>query len=111
MANKNFSDQEIEAILNSLEGIQKATPQPFLYTRLMARMQWADNSVWSRVLQFVSKPAYALGLIVVFLLINGYILFNQFNTTTEPAEESTQALAMEYTSLTSPFYDNNEETP
>ena len=111
MANKNFSEQELEAILNSLEGIQKAAPQPFLYTRLMARMQRADNNAWSRALQFVSKPLYALGLILVFLLINGYILFNQFNNTAEPAEESTQALAMEYTSLTSPFYDNNEETP
>ena len=62
MANKNFSDQELEAILNSLDGIQKATPQPFLYTRLMARMQRADDNAWSRALQFVSKPAFALGI-------------------------------------------------
>jgi hypothetical protein len=111
MANKNFSEQELESILNSLDGIQKAAPQPFLYTRLMARMQRADDNAWGRVLQIVSKPAFSLGLIFVFLMINGYILFNQFNDSAEPAEESTQALALEYTSLTSPFYDNNEETP
>lgn len=111
MANKNFSEQELETILNSLDGIQKASPQPFLYTRLMARMQRADDNAWSRALQLVSKPAFALGLIIVFLMINGYILLNQFSNSPEPAIESTQALALEYTSLTSPFYDNNEETP
>lgn len=111
MANKNFSEQELETILNSLDGIQKAAPQPFLYTRLLARMQRVDDNAWSRALQIVSKPAFALGLILVFLMINGYILFNQFNNTPVPAEESTQALALEYTSLTSPFYDNNDETP
>jgi hypothetical protein len=111
MANKNFSDQELEKILNSLDGIQKAAPQPFLYTRLVARMQQVDDNPWSRVLQFVSKPAFAMGMALLFLMINGYILFNQYSEQSEPAEETTQALALEYTSLTSPFYDNNEENP
>lgn len=111
MANKNFSEQEIERILNSLDDLQKATPQPFLYTRLVARMQKVDDNAWSRALQFVSKPAFALGMALLFLMINGYILLNQFTKASEPAEETTQALALEYASLTSPFYDNNEENP
>jgi hypothetical protein len=111
MANQNFSEQELENILNSLDGIQKASPQPFLYTRLVARMQKVDDNAWSRALQFVSKPAFALGMALFFLLINGYILLNQYSEAAEPLEETTQALALEYTSLTSPFYDNNEENP
>ena len=111
MAKKNFSDQELEVILNSLDGVQKASPEPFFYTRLMSRMQSTEDNGWVRVLKFVSRPAFALGTAVVFLLINGYILFSQYNSTTEPADESTQALAVEYTSLTTSFYDNNEENP
>jgi hypothetical protein len=111
MAKRNYTDEELEAILNSLEGIQKAVPEPFLYTRLKARMMRTEDNVWSKMLQFVSKPAFALAAVFVFFLINGYILFNQFKEATVPAPESAQTLAMEYASLTSTFYENIDENP
>lgn len=111
MAKRNYTDAELEAILNSLEGIQKAVPEPFFYTRLKAKMMRTEDSVWSRVLQFVSKPAFAVAAVFVFLLINGYILFNQFKETSVSTPESAQTLALEYTSLSSSFYENIDENP
>jgi hypothetical protein len=111
MATKQYTEQEIEAILNSLDGVEKASPKPFLYTRLMAKMQESDDNIWSRILQFITKPAFAVGIALVFLLINAYILLNQYSTSVEQSEESTQTLALEYTSLTATIYDNNIETP
>ena len=111
MAHKQYTDHEIEAILNSFDGVEKASPTPFLFTRVMARMHDSDDNIWSRILQFITKPAFALGIALVFLMINMYILLNQYSGTVEQAEESTQTLALEYTSLTSTIYDNNTETP
>ena len=111
MSKKQYTEQEMEAILNSLDGVEKASPTPFLYTRLMARMQESDDNIWSRILQFITKPVFAVGITLVFLLINAYILLNQYSSSVEQAEESTQTLALEYTSLTSTIYDNNTETP
>jgi len=111
MSKKQYTEQEMEAILNSFDGVEKASPTPFLYTRLMARMQESDDNIWSRILQFITKPVFAVGITLVFLLINAYILLNQYSSSVEQAEESTQTLALEYTSLTSTIYDNNTETP
>ncbi|MGL6268877.1 MAG: hypothetical protein ACRC2O_13185 [Chitinophagaceae bacterium] len=111
MAKKQYTEQEIEAILNSFDGVEKVAPSPFLFTRVMARMQDSDDNIWSRILQFITKPAFALGIALVFLMINLYILLNQNSGSVEQADESTQTLALEYTSLTSTIYDNNTETP
>jgi hypothetical protein len=111
MPKRKFSDHELDAILSSLDGIKKATPEAFLFTRIMARIQRSDDNAWARVLKFVSKPAFALVIAIIFLFINGYILVGQFRNTVEPAEESTQSMAMEYTSLSTPYYDVNEEIP
>lgn len=112
MAKRNFTDEELDAILNSLDGLEKAAPRPYFYTRLMSRMQVADeNNSWSRAMQFISKPAIALGMTLIFLLINAYIIFNQFKQAPEPLEESTQTLALEYNSLNTSFYENNADNP
>ncbi len=111
MAKKEYTEQELEAILNSFDGIEKANPAPFLYTRLMARMKAEDDNVWSRIFQFITRPVFAVGIALVFLLINIYILLNQFSGSGEQTEDSTQIVALEYNSLTSTIYDNNAETP
>jgi hypothetical protein len=111
MAKKQYTEQKIEAILNSFDGLEKASPTPFLYTRLMARMQESDDNIWSRILQFVTKPVFAVGITLVFLMINAYILLNQYSSSVEQPEESTQTIALEYTSLSATMYDNNTETP
>jgi hypothetical protein len=111
MAKKQYTEQEIEAILNSFDGAEKASPTPFLYTRIMARMHEADENIWSRILQFITRPVFAVGITLVFLLINAYILLNQYSRSGEQVEDSTQIVALEYNSLTSTIYENNIETP
>ena len=112
MAKREFTDAELDAILNSLDGLEKASPRPYFYTRLMSKMHSTDeNNQWSRAMQFISKPVFALGMTLIFLLINGYILFNQYKQAPEPLEESTQTLALEYNSLNTSFYENNADNP
>ena len=111
MAKRNYTDADMGEILNSLEGIQKAFPEPFLFTRIQGRMMQTEDSSWSKVLQFVSKPAFALATVILFLIINGYILLNHYKESDIPKTDSAQTLALEYASLTSPLYDNIDENP
>jgi hypothetical protein len=80
MKNKGDIEQQAEMIISSLDGIQRAETKPFFYTRLMARMEGGSANVWSRWMAFLAKPAVSLALLLVFLLINGYLIFSKLQT-------------------------------
>jgi hypothetical protein len=69
--------QQVEAILNSLDGIERAAPEPFFYTRLMARMDQLNDSPWNKWLQILSKPSIAVAILSLFILLNGVMLFSK----------------------------------
>lgn len=109
MASKRLTDKQMDEILDSLSGMEKAEPRPFFYTRLQARMAAeTDPSPWGKAMAILSRPVVALATLVIFLLVNGFILFNKFERKTTVTEESYQALAMEYSEMNSPFYETTE---
>ena len=66
-----------EKALESLDGIKRAEPQPFFYTRLIGRLQRDEKSWWETTGAFLARPvmvAICLGFILVF---NAFILFRQ----------------------------------
>jgi hypothetical protein len=66
-----------EKALESLDGIKRAEPQPFFYTRLIGRLQREKRTWWETTGAFLAKPvmvAICLGFILVF---NAFILFRQ----------------------------------
>jgi len=69
--------QQVEAILNSLDGIERAAPEPFFYTRLMARMDQLNDSPWNKWVQILSKPSIAVAILSLFILLNGVMLFSK----------------------------------
>jgi len=71
--------QQVEAVLNSLDGIERAAPQPFFYTRLMARMEQVDESPWNKWMQLLSKPSVAVAILSLFIILNGVMLFSRSN--------------------------------
>lgn len=111
MAKKQFTDSELESILNSLDGIQKAEPAQFFYTRLSARMQREEQSALARVIKYITRPAFAIGISLFFLILNGYFLLNAMQTDNQPLEDSTPVLAIEYSNLNNPFYETNGDMP
>ena len=88
-----------EDILNSLDGIKRASAPDFFYSRLRARMERQlipDNrSGW------ILRPVYAIIALFVILLINAAVLLkdsqetnNSLASTTDT--ESMQSMAAEY---------------
>jgi hypothetical protein len=108
MPKKRLTDRQVDEILDSLSGMEKAEPRSFFYTRLQARMSAeTDTSAWGRVVALVSRPAVALAMVVVFLLVNGYILFNRVERDPLPTQDqSYQALAVEHSDVPALYASN-----
>ncbi len=111
MSNNSKNEADLEKILASLDGLEKAAPAPFFFTRLQARMARTENSYMQQVTRFVTRPAFVLATGLFVLLLNGYILLNKIEQKEIAAEESTQMLAIEYSNLNPTIYENPEETP
>ncbi len=84
-----------EEIINSLDGIHRAEPDPFLYTRVHARMLRNENSTVTTILRYITKPSFVMALVMLVILVNGYIMFNRIQMQ-ENQEEMNQSIAAEY---------------
>ena len=72
--------KRVEEVLNSLDGIKRAGPQPWLFSRIKARLnreQAEEKTVWGALGSFLSKPAVVIAGLCLILLFNGVLLFNQ----------------------------------
>ena len=79
MKQKIEIEKKVDQIMNSLDGIQRATPQPWLFSRIKGKLiQQDDKSVWGTIGSFLSKPVIAIAGLCLILMMNGYLLFNQY---------------------------------
>ena len=93
------TNKKADEILNSLEGMKRATAPDFFFTRLRSRMEKEYEPLAKK--QRVLRPAYAFAALLVVLLINVAVLFqnsrNSDTTATATIDtDSIQALASEY---------------
>ena len=94
----------IENTLSSLDKVQRATPQPFFYTRLTARMNNSQQNIWELFSAYITRPSIAFSGIFLIVIIN--IMAAWLNLKTPViAEESEAAVTEEYTQLATNFYD------
>jgi len=66
-------EERLQKTLDSLDGIQRATPRPYFYTRLKARIDKEEKG-WSGVAGLISRPAFAMAIVAVILFVNSWIL-------------------------------------
>jgi len=96
MKQGNDIEKRVEETLNSLDGIKRATPQPWLFSRIKARLsreEAEERTLWGTMGSFLSRPAVAIAGLCLILLFNGALLLNQ-------PGESSSAIAVQ-----------NEQTP
>jgi len=106
-----LTDKKIDAVMHSLDGVEKASPSPFLFTRLEARMQ-NERNTWYKISAFVARPIVALACICFVLIINAsVILFSdtKSNSLTQGGPEL--ATADEYSQVSSTIYEFENVKP
>lgn len=78
MKRKNDIEKRVEEALSSLDGIQRATPQPWLFSRVKGGLlKKEEKTRWEAIGSFLSKPAVAIAGLFLILGLNGVLLFNQ----------------------------------
>lgn len=103
--------QLIEETLNSLNNIKRASPKPYLLTRINARINHTTKNNWEAIAYFISKPAVmVLGLSLLITVNLSVILINN-SSKNKVVERSISTLSEEedYTSSFVTF--ENNETP
>jgi len=72
-------EEEIERTLQSLKGIEPATPKPFFYTRLQARLEQklAMKASWQW------RPVYAFSALGLVLLLNLVTIYTITRSSTQ----------------------------
>lgn len=101
----NKISENIEATLNSLEGIQRATPGPFFFTRLNARLLNNQKTGWETIGRLLSRPVVAVSGLCFIILINTLVVIKQSTRTSSTADTVELASVDEYTIAASNFYD------
>jgi hypothetical protein len=97
MKNQEKINDEVDKTMQSFEGIEAASPKPFFYTRLKARMENQQQYLPKQV-QWVLKPAFVFSTMAVILLLNIVSVAN-YSPKNNQATSNSQTLegfAMEY---------------
>jgi len=103
MIQKEKIQVEIEQTLQSLDKVKRAEANPFLFTRIKARMDKKANG-WEWIFSFVSRPVIAIAIMVLVMAVNGWALFGSGSNDTATADNSNIAgseLANEYNNVAS----------
>jgi len=77
MKQQSDIDKRVGEALNSLDGLQRATPQPWLFARVKGRLLREEKTRWETISSFLSKPAVAIAGLFLILGLNGVLVFNQ----------------------------------
>lgn len=103
MVNKEHIENEVDKTLQSLEGIKRAQPNPYLFTRIMARMH--KHNGWEKVTYFIARPVIAFAVLLFVIVINALVVF-QFNRTSSNETEGIviNDIADEYNMVASTNY-------
>ena len=70
-------EKKVQDALDSLDGIQRAEPRPYFYTRLTARLQANDRTIWETMGSFLARPVVAVAGLCFILILNAFILIRQ----------------------------------
>lgn len=71
-------NKQIEQALSSLDGIQRAEPQPWMYARIMKKLaREEDRTIWGSISSFLARPTVAIAGLCFILILNGFLLFSE----------------------------------
>jgi hypothetical protein len=100
MEKRDLIESEVKKTLNSLDGISRAEVNPFLYTKIINKMEEADTV--ERRFNF----KIALGVVIVCIIINlaAYLYIPQYTDSVYYTREyQIKSFASEYSSINN-FY-------
>jgi hypothetical protein len=66
---------KIDEALSSINALKKASPKPFLLTRVNAALNnGATENIWSQIAYYLKQPAIAVTAILLVLMVNIFVI-------------------------------------
>jgi hypothetical protein len=110
MKQNNSIERRVEEAMNSLDGLQKASPGPFFYTRVMARMEAEEMNLWEKTTAFITRPFVIASVISFVLLLNVTAVFNRAESY-DIADQPDVSMVDAYKVASTSFYDYTNAEP
>lgn len=114
MKDKDLLQKRVEDTLASLDAVQRAQANPFLYTRIAAKLEEEEHTAWHIAARWLTRPWVTVAALLVVLFMNAAVLFPRHEADLA-VQDDTQQLANEYTMATTPdetlYSLTNEEQP
>lgn len=63
-------DNDLDRILNSIDGISPASPSPYFYNKLMRKLNRTEKNIWERWSGFIARPAVLIAGFVLIVILN-----------------------------------------
>lgn len=112
MTKKEQIEKQVDEAMGSFDGAERATPRPYLLTRIHAGMSRATtDSLWEKAVRFIAKPAVAFSVICLVLLINVTAVLKKQATPAFTAEQVAAGPADEFSYTASTIYDLENTQP
>jgi len=111
MNNKSHIETEVQATINSIEGICTATPGPFFFTRVQARLHKAEKNVWEKITSFVARPTVAIAMVSCVLLLNTVAVLQHKQNANLSSDQPDQSVYDEFNVAVNTFYDYEIKEP
>ena len=97
--------------MQSIDKIKKASPRPFLFTRLEARMQ-REKNIWEKLSSFVARPVIAFACICLVIMINVMVIFSANTSENSLVQQNSESASVdEYSQVTTTLYDFENARP
>jgi len=96
MKNQEEIERQIDETVGALEGIERAEPRPFFYTRLEAKMDFRRTQQrYATIPKFMARPTFVWSFLALVVLLNvGVVIRFSQKTISEPQNAS--SFAKEY---------------
>jgi hypothetical protein len=96
MNDKDLLQKRVEETLASLDTVQRAQANPFLYTRIAAKLEEEEHTAWYIAARWLTRPWVTVAALLVVLFMNAAVLLPGSEADLA-VQDDTQQLATEYT--------------
>jgi hypothetical protein len=110
MKNDQHINRKLAEMLASIDGAEQATPKPFLFTRVMARLQAVKESSWEKAGRYISRPSFAIAGLVAVIALNIMVLTSNHSKVNNLNARQTAQTATDYLSSNDITIDDNANT-
>jgi len=106
---KKQIELDVDQTLASLDAVSRVVPEPYFFTRVMARLNKGEKGFWGSALVFLSRPVIAFATIIIAICANAFIYFQSSNDSSKSSTQGEQLFATEYNLSDNTIYDSTTE--